>query len=246
MNLEEVKIKLDKVNRFYAYLESNHELTSRVDRDAFLAAIRTLYDVCFDDVLENSDTSTIIKTQDKSLDIENETLVDANNKKTAKLVNNNPSSDEIKISNNTKETVSNNVETLNLDDQVQIDKPKDSNTPIAEAKVEQVVSITFNNDFDELFIFKAAADLSQKLSEAPIKDLGKALGLNEKFLYINELFSGDVTKFQSSIKILNEGDSFSDARVHIESALIEQHHWMKKLKKPVAKKFVKLVRRRYL
>ena len=84
------------------------------------------------------------------------------------------------------------------------------------------------------------------LSEAPIKDLGKALGLNEKFLYINELFNGDVEKFQSSIKILNEGDSFTAARVHIESALIEQHQWMKKLKKPVAKEFVKLVRRRYL
>ena len=58
MNLQNVKKKLDKVNRFYTYLESNQEDTSRIDRDALLSSIRSLYDACFDDA-EDVDASFV-------------------------------------------------------------------------------------------------------------------------------------------------------------------------------------------
>ena len=70
MNLQKVKTTLEKVNRYYAYLESNQELTSRVDFDAFLAAIRNLYDVCFDDILESTDVKPNIKPENESPDTE--------------------------------------------------------------------------------------------------------------------------------------------------------------------------------
>ena len=245
MKLEKVKIKLDKVNRFFAYLESNKELVSRVDHDIFLEAIRNLYDVCFDDVSENQEVLSVTKDENISPDTKEGILVDEKNKNIGKPVKQNVLSEEIKSSNNTK-TVSDIVESDNMPDHIYSNKVIGEKVVKEKTTVEKSLPEKFNNDFDELFVFKAAADLSQKLSDAPIKDLNKALGLNEKFLYINELFSGDVDKFQSSIKILNEGNSFLDARVHIESALIEQHQWMKKTKKPVAKEFVKLVRRRYL
>jgi len=115
-----------------------------------------------------------------------------------------------------------------------------------EVNKSQDISSSFNDDYEELFLFKAATDISQKLSEAPLGDLNKALGLNEKFLYINELYGGDVAKFQASMKVLNDGNNFDNARAHMETELIEKFEWMNKLKKSIAKDFVKLVRRRYL
>ena len=57
----------------------------------------------------------------------------------------------------------------------------------------------FKSEYDELFEFKAAAELSQRLSETKINDLNKSMGLNEKFFYINELFGGNSAKFRTCI-----------------------------------------------
>ena len=106
---------------------------------------------------------------------------------------------------------------------------------------------SFNEEYDNLFEVKIATDLSQKLSAAPIADLSRALGLNEKFLYINELFGGDVNTFQATMQKLNEFDDMNQARAYLEKELIEQQGWVsKKERKPVAKNFIKLVNRRYL
>lgn len=251
MNLQNVKKKLDKVNRFYAYLESNQEDTSRIDRDALLSSIRSLYDACFDDA-EDVDASFVPVAEENT---EKKHTVKSSDKGT-KLVFNKTSSDlgasTIVQDEKNKSDFPDLVDAITeLEDKIPDSLPKTK--PVLKEKKEVVLqesipseSTAFNNDYEELFMFKAAADLSQKLSETPLKNLNKALGLNEKFLYINELFSGDVSKFQASVKILNEGKSFSTARSHIESELIEQFGWMKKQKKSLAMDFVKLVRRRYL
>ena len=118
--------------------------------------------------------------------------------------------------------------------------------PSVQPSQEATKPSAFNQDFEGLFSFKVATDISQKLSETPLKDLSKALGLNEKFLYINELFAGDVVQFQEAIKQLNDAKDFDEARMHIENDFIQQYDWMNKQKNKLAKDFVKLVRRRYL
>lgn len=124
---------------------------------------------------------------------------------------------------------------------------KEPEPKVEEPAKEEVASNAFNEEYEELFLFKEATDISQKLSEAPIEDLSKALGLNEKFLYINELFGGNAAKFKAAIDVFNEPmDSFEGARAYMEKELVEQFGWVSKLKKTVAKDFVKLVRRRYL
>lgn len=128
---------------------------------------------------------------------------------------------------------------------------KEPEPKVETPKVEQPKKVAstneFNEEYEELFLFKEATDISQKLSESPILDLTKALGLNEKFLFINELFGGDAAKFKAAIDVFNEPmDSFDKARAYMEKELVEQFDWLNKLKKTVAKDFVKLVRRRYL
>ncbi len=247
MNLQNVKQKLDKVSRFYAYLEENQEIVSRVDRDSLIASIRELYDACFEG--EDAPVQQVVSTKKEvAPTTKKEPVADTTKKKRPKLVFNDTSSDTTEQENTVKK------EPVTIKEETVIKtEPKQEPVVQKEEAVEEggkeeekAPKGGFNGEYEELFMFEAVADLSQKLSAAPLKDLNKALGLNEKFLYINELFGGDVAKFQASIKILNEGSSFAAARSHMESDLIEQHEWMDKTKKSLAKDFVKLVRRRYL
>lgn len=253
MNLQNVKQKLEKVNRFYDYLDANKDIISRVDRDALIASIRDLYDACFEEgassvtkeaspevhkttnpVVQSKTTETTKKKPKLVFNTNTETTVEKQT--TTKVEQQKPVVEPVKET-PAKEKLVAKKET-----------PKENTTPKAaeNATNSDAANDTFNEDFEELFVFKEATDLSQKLSATPLNDLNKALGLNEKFLYINELFGGDVAKFQAAIKRLNDEKDFDTARLYLESDLIETHTWMKKAKKSIAKDFVKLVRRRYL
>ncbi len=54
-------------------------------------------------------------------------------------------------------------------------------------------------------------DLSSQLNLTPINSISGAIGLNEKFELINELFSGDKNRFESTLEVLNKADSFVEA-----------------------------------
>jgi hypothetical protein len=254
MNLKNVKQQLEKVNRFYDYLDANQEITSRIDRDALIASIRALYDACFDEEVTSTPKVTAPQVHKTTPSVTAEKNPDTSKKRPTLVFNTETSatSKEIPVKKEEKQepvkkepVVEKPVEKTVLKETPKKQEPSPIVEPEATAK-ETTSSDGFNEDYDELFLFKEATDLSQKLSATPLKDLNKALGLNEKFLYINELFGGDVAKFQAAIKVLNDEENFDTARSYVESELIETYNWMKKVKTPIAKDFVKLVRRRYL
>ena len=57
----------------------------------------------------------------------------------------------------------------------------------------------------------SSKDLSSKLKSQPISDIGAAMGLNEKFSFIQELFNNDPDKFTETINILNHASNFNEA-----------------------------------
>ncbi len=54
-------------------------------------------------------------------------------------------------------------------------------------------------------------DLSAHMHAKPVTDLAKAIGINEKYLYIRELFANDARKFEEVIKIINQARNFNEA-----------------------------------
>lgn len=54
-----------------------------------------------------------------------------------------------------------------------------------------------------------------------ITDLGKAIGLNDKFLMIRDLFDGDATKYENTIATLNEFDDLDECMIYI----VENFAW---------------------
>ncbi len=57
----------------------------------------------------------------------------------------------------------------------------------------------------------SSKDLSSRLTSQPISDIGGAMGLNEKFSFIRELFNNDPDKFTETINTLNRASSFNEA-----------------------------------
>jgi len=88
-----------------------------------------------------------------------------------------------------------------------------------------------------------ATELSAKLSDAPVKDLKKAIGINDRFLYINELFRGDEAMYERSIKTINSFTIWPEAEYWIRRELKTKLGWVDST--PTVKQFDQLIRRRF-
>jgi hypothetical protein len=88
-----------------------------------------------------------------------------------------------------------------------------------------------------------AKDVVQFLERSPIKDLRKAVGINEKYQYINELFRGDEDVYERSIKTINNFSAYGEAHYWIERELKVKIGW--DMSKQITKDFYSLVKRRF-
>ena len=86
-------------------------------------------------------------------------------------------------------------------------------------------------------------ELGAKLSSGNISDLRQALGLNDRFLYINELFRGDQDMFERSMITINNARSLKEARYWIERELKIKLGWSEE--HPLVQQFYELVSKRF-
>jgi len=86
-------------------------------------------------------------------------------------------------------------------------------------------------------------ELSQALTSSPIKDLKKAIGVNDRFLFINELFRGDEAMYERSIKTIQNFSISAEAEFWIRRELKLKLGWMDS--HPVVKQFDQLIKRRF-
>ena len=68
-------------------------------------------------------------------------------------------------------------------------------------------------------------DLGDTLIEVPVRDLRKAIGVNDRFLFINELFRGDEVAYERSIKTINSFSIFAEAEYWIQRELSVKNGW---------------------
>lgn len=91
---------------------------------------------------------------------------------------------------------------------------------------------------------QANLELSDTLQEAPVKDLKKAIGINDRFLFIKELFRGDEVMYERSIKTINSFSIYPEAEYWIKRELKLKLAWDEM--NPAVKQFDQLIRRRFL
>jgi hypothetical protein len=86
-------------------------------------------------------------------------------------------------------------------------------------------------------------EVADQLGASPIKDLRKGIGINDRFMFINELFRGDESMYERSIKTINNFTIYAEAQYWIERELKVKLGWDNE--KSVTQDFYALVRRRF-
>lgn len=86
-------------------------------------------------------------------------------------------------------------------------------------------------------------EVAEKIALQPIKDLRAAIGINDKFQFMEELFNKDEALFESSIKTINAYKNFAEAQFWIKQNLRNKFNWEEESATVMA--FDQLVKRRF-
>lgn len=85
--------------------------------------------------------------------------------------------------------------------------------------------------------------LAARLQRKPVADLISAIGINDKFLFLNELFGGSMEKYNKSIRSLNSFSTLLGAKTYMSELQIE-FQW--DCESEAYKKLADLIERRFI
>ena len=111
---------------------------------------------------------------------------------------------------------------------------------------EAKTDINISNDFksvNEIHSDSPQTSLADKFGQQPISDLTKEIGINEKYLITESLFSGDSQACSTAIKDLNEFQNMDQASDFLKNTLSKKYNWNPKSNQ--VKRLINLVERRY-
>jgi hypothetical protein len=106
------------------------------------------------------------------------------------------------------------------------------------AKVSEKLSLN-----DKLADGAEKTSLAAKLSRKPIKDLNEEIGLNQKFLFMNDLFGGENGLYKEAITTLNGYNALEQATEFLNQLKL-RHNW--DMESISVTKFIDLVERKFL
>ena len=112
-----------------------------------------------------------------------------------------------------------------------------SQVNLAEVKTEPILVAS------EKIEIREVKEVKDHLVMEPIKDLRSAIGINDKFQFIQELFGGDEKAFEIGIKTINAFKIFPEAQFYIKRELREKNNWDEESN--VVKQFDQLIKRRF-
>lgn len=86
-------------------------------------------------------------------------------------------------------------------------------------------------------------EVGHRLNDSPVRDLKKAIGINDRFVFINDLFRGDEVMYERSVKTINGFRIYPEAQYWIERELKIKLGWDDS--KEITRHFYQLVKRRF-
>ncbi|MBA4258740.1 MAG: hypothetical protein C0446_06220 [Chitinophaga sp.] len=101
------------------------------------------------------------------------------------------------------------------------------------------------NDIPEMneHLKEYTVEVATILDETPVRDLKKAISINDRYLFINHLFRGDENMYERSIKTINGFNIFAEAQYWIKRELKVKMSWSDE--NPTVQLFDQLVKRRF-
>ncbi len=218
----------------------NSSHISRIETDLILSRLQHLYDAVLQlkDVPESSDEKPVADTVPEKLT--DETVVKEEPVAEKEAIQEEQVSQDFELESESKAST---AEEEKTDKQQPDEEEKKEKTP-PEKKSSAIIadrlagSKHFRNE--ELGKTFHGTDLSSKLQSKPLNDIGAAIGVNDRFYYIRELFNGDSKKFDSTIKVLNNSPNFNEAFNYLS----ENYNW--DMDDPAVQNLLELIRRKHI
>ena len=186
----------------------------QIELDLILSKLRELYDVIL--LIKDSDKSVIHKEPVSKKEHE-----------------------EVEEPAETKEKSSDKDVDDNKNVEFEVSMPKEE-----QEKPKEVLSDKFKNKRtsinDDIGLTYTKKDLSSKLKSKPVDDISKAIGLNEKFAFINKLFEGNTEKYNQTIEVLNNASDFNEAY----NFILEKFNW--NMNNELVQQILDLIRRKFI
>lgn len=223
MDSQQVKILLEKINSLYKSINLNKGPMVAIERDLMLSYIRQLYEEFLDADAPKQAAQSLPNIVEE--DVKQPPPREVSKPK--------PSYDPPKMTETPKYTPP--------PPPPKVETPREAPTPTPPPPTNRPGK---GGNYEVLFDQRQAKELSEKLSERPITDLTKAFAINDKLLYINELFGRDNESFNETLKLLNRFETMSEAKSLLLS-VAEQYDWLDEERQEIAQSFIKTVRRRY-
>ncbi len=92
---------------------------------------------------------------------------------------------------------------------------------------------------------KEDKSIGARMQQQPIRSIKEVIGVNEKFLFINELFNGDIEVYHEVIAVLNEKGSMQAAFDYLNE-LAGKYSWDAQRSASTIERLANFVQRRYM
>lgn len=236
MNLDKSKLLLKKINRLYDLINEFGE-ASDTEKDLIKAYVIDLYGAVIADENEDLEEEEMRKKIKKRKKLEKKMRKKDKGLKSKKVIE----EDEI-IDAKEDPKPSAAPEHKKPTEPKEI---KESKSVVESVKVAQSAQPIVSGKLKELFEVSNTGELSDKLSQTPVSDLTKAMGINEKIFTVNELFGGNSEEMNNMLVALNGLKSYDEAKSVLMRSVASKYDWASSGKAKKARNFIKLVQRRY-
>lgn len=226
MDLKNISKVLKKINRLHELVNQLGEATS-TEKDLLKAYVLDLYEAI---MMENPDEVEDLEIAEMRKKLKKQ-------KKLEKKLKKQRTKNKVKESSSTNET--NDIPSPSTSVTAK------SSKPVEAVKIKPEAKVVVNQALAELFVVNASSEVSDKLSQAPITDLTKAMSINERIFTINELFGGNQEEMDNILTALNGLKTFDEAKDILMRSVAPKYDWTANSKLKKARTFIKLVQRRY-
>jgi len=246
MNFKKVEKAVKKINQLLENMR-DEEQVSKIEKDLLLSYIRDLYEKATyteEEVSKKTDSNT------------KQEIVKENISKPVEQAKSPTPAPVVEIADVVRQEIQDNTVSAAAPTPVQstVETPSYVQNERSQAEIEaaakkEILGLgqkkSLPQELEELFEKGSISELSDKLSQSPISDLTKCMGINERIFTVNELFAGDTGLFNTTMQELDKFTSLEQARDYLVDHVAVKQDWSDASKIKKATNFVKLISRRY-
>ena len=234
MNHKKIKKQINKINSFFESITADDEI-SKIEKNLLLSYISKLYE----SILDPIDNLVAEAKTSRPVAMKKKTAAEIERKSYQKTETGLPIVEEVEIISTPQEIlVKEAVKPITL-----VEAKKTVNTPASD--VIETSKVELSEKMISIFEKSRGLEISDKLGNLPLKDLTKAMGINERMFTIKELFGGNQERFKTVMSDINELSGYDEAKEYLIRGVATELKWDSEAHYKKADKFVKLVQRRF-